>query len=308
MKSYDKWINKNIKDLKNKTILINGITGGIGIETANYLASLNNELIFLVRNIKFSVIIKSEIIEKYNTKIFIIFFDYLNINSLNDCLNILKSYKKIDVFINVSGIYHQKEEYINDIEKTFIVNYLAPSYFISHLFNIFPLIKVVDVSSVTYSIKTIKNISVFENTESFINYLKKIKNKTLRYGLSKRLIMEYLLYLKVKENKNIIFVHPGVSKTNLFDKKNNAYGKWFYYFVPFLMNIIFMKPSKACLSVLKGADISKINNNLWIGPRGLFKFWGYPKIYKLRKDLMNKEIIDRIYLLTNELFDLWKIK
>lgn len=308
MKSYKKWININIKNLKNKTILINGVTGGIGKATVYYLASLNNSLIFLVRNLKEAEKLKNEIIKTYNVNVDIIFFDYLDKNSLNNCLINLKTNKKIDIFMNVSGIYHQKEEYIGDIEKTFIVNYFAPSYFISSLFKLFPDLKVIDVSSVTYQIKKIKNINYLANKESFINYLKTIKNKTIRYGLSKRFLMQYLLYLKINENKNIVFVHPGVSKTNLFDKKNNAYGKWFYYFVPSLMNLIFMKPSKACLSLLKGAEIDNINKNFWVGPHGFLNFWGYPKIYKLRKDLMNKEIIEKIYSLTNEINDLWKIK
>lgn len=304
MRTYQNWIDKNIVNLSNKIILINGVTGGIGKATVFYLAALKNELIFLVRNLNEAEIIKNELKEKYGVKIKILFFDYLNKNSLKDCLDRLKEYDHIDIFLNISGIYHQKEEYIDNVEKTFIVNYLAPSYFISSLFNIFPSIKVIDVSSVTYSLKRIKNDNFFNDKESFVNYLRKIKNKTVRYGFSKRLLMEYLLFLKIYEQKNIIFVHPGVSTTNLFDKKNNAYGKWFYYFIPKLMNIIFMKPSKACLSLLLGAEVKELNNNLWIGPRGLLNFWGYPKIYKLKKDLFNKNFIGKIYKISNELNDL----
>ena len=49
---YTKWVNKNIDRLDNKTVVITGATGSIGISTTMYLAHLNANIIIAVRNSK----------------------------------------------------------------------------------------------------------------------------------------------------------------------------------------------------------------------------------------------------------------
>ena len=71
-----------------------------------------------------------------------------------------------------------------------------------------------------------------------------MKNKTKRYALSKHLLTSYLLFLKESQNEsqniNITLTHPEIAVTKLFDKKNKAYNKLFYLFVPSIMKLIFM--------------------------------------------------------------------
>ena len=54
------------------------------------------------------------------------------------------------------------------------------------------------------------------------------------------------------------------------------------------MKIIFMKPSKAALSILKGV-FDSTKNNEWIGPR-IFNVWGLPN-KKILKTVSNEESI-----------------
>ena len=49
---YTKWVNKYIDRLDNKTVVITGATGSIGISTTMYLAHLNANIIIAVRNSK----------------------------------------------------------------------------------------------------------------------------------------------------------------------------------------------------------------------------------------------------------------
>ena len=49
---YIKWVNKNIDRLDNKTVVITGATGSIGMATTKYLAHLNANIIIAVRNSK----------------------------------------------------------------------------------------------------------------------------------------------------------------------------------------------------------------------------------------------------------------
>ena len=109
-----------------------------------------------------------------------------------------------------------------------------------------------------------------------ISYLNNVKNKTKRYALSKHLLTSYLLFLKESQNINITLTHPEIAVTKLFDKKNKAYNKLFYLFVPSIMKLIFMNSAKASLSILKGINCDYTPLTKWVGPRGLFHLWGYP--------------------------------
>ena len=97
-----------------------------------------------------------------------------------------------------------------------------------------------------------------------------------------------------KEGINIVLAHPGISTTNLFSKKNNAFPKIFYILIVPLMKLIFMNQEKAALSLLNAIN-DDYNLNEWSGPRGFLHCWGYPNKQKfdkkIIKDLNNPQII-----------------
>lgn len=300
IKKYKSRIDKNIKNLSNQTIILNGATGGIGSSISEFLSYLHNDLVLLVRNLKEGDKLKKRLEEKYHNKIEIVYFDYLDKNSLIESFNSLKNYAKPTYFLNISGIYHQPYSLMNGIEKTYLVNYLMPSFYIKELLNVFPDIKVIVVSSITSSFEVKTKSEIYSSLNNFINYLNSIKNKTKRYGISKHLLMSYLIKLKKEFNYDIRFTHPGACATNLFDKKNKAYPKLFYYFVPQLLKIIFMPKEKAALSILLTANKESIKDGNWIGPRGLFKAWGYPKEYKYFRNIKDDHLNSLIYTLTEK--------
>ena len=298
---YFNWVNQNIINVTNKTILINGATGGIGSSLITYLSYLKNDLYLLVRNLKEGNILKEKLEKRFHNKIEVIYFDYLDEKSLLNTLELVKNLANLDYFINVSGIYHQAYQLIEGVEKTYLVNYFRPSFFIKELLMIKPQCKIIVVSSLTSSIK-LKNKNKLLNSENdLISYLNNVKNRHKRYALSKHLLTSYFLFLKENQNINITLTHPGVAVTKLFDKKNKAYNKLFYIFVPSIMKLIFMDSAKASLSILKGIDCDYTPLTKWVGPRGLFHSWGYPKIYNLRKNLLNLDENSKIFNLTNKI-------
>ena len=298
---YFNWVNQNIINVTNKTILINGATGGIGSSLITYLSYLKNDLYLLVRNLKEGNILKERLEKRFHNKIEVIYFDYLDEKSLLNTLELATNLANLDYFINVSGIYHQAYQLIEGVEKTYLVNYFRPSFFIKELLMIKPQCKIIVVSSLTSSIK-LKNKNKLLNSENdLISYLNNVKNKTKRYALSKHLLTSYLLFLKESQNINITLTHPGIAVTKLFDKKNKAYSKLFYIFAPSIMKLIFMDSAKASLSILKGIDCDYTPLAKWVGPRGLFHSWGYPKIYNLRKNLLNLNENSKIFNLTNKI-------
>lgn len=296
---YFKRIDENVINIKNKTVLLNGATGGIGSSLATYLSYLNNDLYLLVRNISEGKKLKEELGSKFHNKITVIYFDYLDENSIQNTVDLVKNLANLDYFVNVSGIYHQKYELIDKIEKTYLVNYFRPSYLISEILKIKPQTKIIVVSSLTSTTKLKKKKTLLQDQNSYLATLNNIKNKTKRYAVSKHLLSSYLLYLKETNNSNITLSHPGIAVTKLFDKKNKAYNKLFYIFTPAIMKLIFMDSAKASLSILKAIDCDYTPFKKWIGPRGLFHSWGYPKIYNLKKNLLNLDENRKIYNLTN---------
>ena len=300
-KKYFNWVNQNIINVTNKTILINGATGGIGSSLITYLSYLKNDLYLLVRNLKEGNILKERLEKRFHNKIVVIYFDYLDERSLLNTLELVKNLVNLDYFINVSGIYHQAYQLIEGVEKTYLVNYFRPSFFIKELLMIKPQCKIIVVSSLTSSIKLKNKNNLLNSENDLISYLNNVKNKTKRYALSKHLLTSYLLFLKESQNINITLTHPGIAVTKLFDKKNKAYNKLFYLFVPSIMKLIFMDSAKASLSILKGIDCDYTPLTKWVGPRGLFHSWGYPKIYDLRKNLLNLNENLKIFNLTNEI-------
>lgn len=298
---YFNWVNQNIINVTNKTILINGATGGIGSSLITYLSYLKNDLYLLVRNLKEGNILKEKLEKRFHNKIEVIYFDYLDEKSLLNTLELVKNLANLDYFINVSGIYHQAYQLIEGVEKTYLVNYFRPSFFIKELLMIKPQCKIIVVSSLTSSIKLKNKNKLLSSENDLISYLNNVKNKTKRYALSKHLLTSYLLFLKESQNINITLTHPGIAVTKLFDKKNKAYNKLFYIFVPSIMKLIFMNSAKASLSILKGIDCDYTPLTKWVGPRGLFHSWGYPKIYNLRKNLLNLNENSKIFNLTNKI-------
>ena len=296
---YFKRVDKNIINIKSKTVLLNGATGGIGSSLATYLSYLNNDLYLLVRNTNEGDKLKEELERKFHNKIRVIHFDYLDEKSIQNTIDLVKNLANLDYFVNVSGIYHQKYELIDKIEKTYLVNYFRPSYLISEILKIKPETKIIVVSSLTSTTKLKKKKTLLLDTNSFITTLNNIKNKTKRYAVSKHLLSSYLLYLKETNNSNITLSHPGIAVTKLFCFENKAYNKLFYIFVPSIMKLIFMDSAKASLSILKALDCDYTPLKSRIGPRGLFHSWGYPKIYNLKKNLLNLDENREIYNLTN---------
>ena len=104
----------------------------------------------------------------------------------------------------------------------------------------------------------------------------------------------FSLYKLFENSETLSIVHPGITFTNI----TNHYPKLIFAIIKYPMKIIFMKPKKAALSIIKG--IFDSTDKEWIGPR-LFDIWGLPKNKKL-KSYTDKEAAE-ISRISEEIYE-----
>lgn len=276
--NYKKWLKENTKDLKNKTIVLTGSTGGLGQEIANFLGMLNANIILADRDFEKSSKLKESLLKKYNISVKQIKLDLQNLDSVTNFITEVKK-QNIDAIIHNAGVYNlptNDEQNYYTINK---VNYLMPYYITKSLLPELKkssLARVVVVGSIAYE------YAKFNPCDPEYLMCKK-PNKI--YGNSKRCLI-YSMFELFKNEKNVklSIVQPGVTPTNI----TRHFPKFVRGIIKLPMKMVFNSPKKSSLCVIKGL-FEDLNYNEWIGPK-YFGVWGKPKKSSL-KQISNEEIL-----------------
>lgn len=262
----EKWLVKNTTDLHGKLIAVTGSTGGIGTELCRYLAWLGADLVLLNRSRKKSDAQKNALTEEFpNCRITCLNVDLEELSSVKNVTEVLKTLP-IDGFIHNAGAYSiPRKTCETGFDNVFQINFVSPYYIIRELL---PLLSerrghVVAVGSIAHNYsKTDANDVDFST--------RRAASKV--YGNAKRYLMYGLAKLFREETQASLSVtHPGISFTNI----TAHYPKVIFAIIKYPMKVIFMKPKKAALCVLKGL-FDNTGCNFWIGPQW-FDIWGTPK-------------------------------
>ena len=269
--NYDKWLENNTGSLLGKRVAITGSTGGLGQELCRYLASLGAQLLLLDRNRGRSEANKAAIESEYPTvKVELLTLDLEDFESVKSVAEQLKN-ADIDVFIHNAGAYSiPRHETATGYENVFTINFLSPYYIIRE---ILPSLRerggrVMVVGSIAHNYSKIDETDIDFSTR---------KQASKVYGNAKRYLMFSLFELFKNEDKvSLSVTHPGITFTNI----TAHYPKLIYAIIKYPMKVIFMKPKKAALSLLKGV-FEPTHYHEWIGPR-LFDIWGLPSKKKLK--------------------------
>ena len=276
--NYKKWLKENTKDLKNKTIVLTGSTGGLGQEIANFLGMLNANIILADRDFEKSSKLKESLLKKYNISVKQIKLDLQNLDSVTNFITEVKK-QNIDAIIHNAGVYNLPT---NDEQNYYIinkVNYLMPYYITKSLLPELKkssLARVVVVGSIAYE------YAKFNPCDPEYLMCKK-PNKI--YGNSKRCLI-YSMFELFKNEKSVklSIVQPGVTPTNI----TRHFPKFVRGIIKLPMKMVFNSPKKSSLCVIKGL-FEDLNYNEWIGPK-YFGVWGKPKKSSL-KHISNEEIL-----------------
>ena len=276
--NYKKWLKENTKDLKNKTIVLTGSTGGLGQEIANFLGMLNANIILADRDFEKSSKLKESLLKKYDISVKQIKLDLQNLDSVTNFITEVKK-QNIDAIIHNAGVYNlptNDEQNYYTINK---VNYLMPYYITKSLLPELKkssLARVVVVGSIAYE------YAKFNPCDPEYLMCKK-PNKI--YGNSKRCLI-YSMFELFKNEKSVklSIVQPGVTPTNI----TRHFPKFVRGIIKLPMKMVFNSPKKSSLCVIKGL-FEDLNYNEWIGPK-YFGVWGKPKKSSL-KQISNEEIL-----------------
>ena len=262
-----KWLTENTVSLTGKTVAITGATGGIGQELCEYLALLGAKLILLDRNTEKSSALQEKLMKRHPD----LSVDRIRLDLEDTSLVKTVSEKlcglPIDILILNAGAYSKpRHKCETGLDNVFQINFLSPYYIARELL---PLLrkrngKIVAVGSIAHN---------YSRTDKEDIDFSSRKKSSLVYGNAKRYLM-FSLY-GLCGGKNLSIVHPGITFTNI----TAHYPKLVFALIKHPMKIIFMKPKKAALSIIKGI-FDSCQKNEWIGPN-IFNIWGLPKKQKL---------------------------
>jgi len=263
------WIQRNTNSLAHKTVAISGATGGIGRELCRHLASLGASLLLLDRNTpKSNALIeelKSEYPRLHASHLRVDMEDFASVKEVTEQLQRTPP----DVLILNAGAYHiPRHRCDTGFENVFQINFVSPYYMARALQ---PVLqerggRVVAVGSIAHNYSKIDPQDVDFSTRT---------QSSKVYGNAKRYLM-FAMYALYGEGKGCAVTHPGITLTNI----TAHYPKWIYAMIRHPMKVIFMRPRRACLSILRGVFEDTAPSE-WIGP-SLCNVWGLLQKQKLK--------------------------
>ena len=297
---YKKWIDKNIDDLTNKTIIVTGATSGIGKYEALYFAYKGANVIMACRNLEKAKKVKEELLKEVPTASFdIIKLDLSDLSSIDNFNNLLREkYNGIDCLVNNAGVYFMpKEKTKQGFEITMGTNYLGPYYLTCSILDLITKKsgRIINVSSIVH-----KHAKI-----DFDDFFALNANRNKIYARSKLAITAFSYYLGDflelnYPNTTCVCTHPGISATNILAPKSGGFSVWFSKLGSRFLKIFTHSPQKASLSIVYA--INKIvKNNEFFGPR-IFEISGYPKKVNYNKNTFKykDKLIEKSKELTNK--------
>ena len=285
-----KWIENNTRSLVGKKVAVSGSTGGIGRELCTHFASLGASLVLIDRNAERSLEGARRIKECFpSTEIIHVYADMENIESVKRAADELLALN-IDILVLNAGAYSIPRHVCDTgYDNVFQINFISPYYLAKRLL---PTLaakdgKVIAVSSIAHRYSKSDERDVDFSTR---------KKASLVYGNAKRYLTYSLFELAKREGleKNIALTHPGITFTNI----TAHYPRLIFAIIKHPMKLIFMKPSRASLPIVKGV-FCDCGSREWIGPR-LFDVWGLPKKKSLRSASLPEA--ERIYYMAEKIY------
>jgi NAD(P)-dependent dehydrogenase (short-subunit alcohol dehydrogenase family) len=272
------------RSLSNKTIIVTGGNSGVGYEALKAFCEAGATCVMASRNEAKALQAIAQLKEEQPlAKV-----HYLNLQ-LDDLTNVkdfvetfLSQYNKLDVLVNNAGVmYGPKQQTKDGFEYQLGINHLGHFALTGLLLPILkqtPGARVVTVSSLAHrgGKMDFDNLQ-FERPNSY--------SPQAAYGRSKlaNLLFGFELDRKFKEagvDAKSIVVHPGVSKTNLFNELASGPLRRRVFQ---LFEIFISKPVQGALPTIEAVINDSLKGGEYLGPDGFMELKGDPKEAKTTK-------------------------
>ena len=265
------WLGKNTVSLQGKTVAISGSTGGLGKALCAHMAALGvARLILLDRNAGKAEALKNALTQRYpDLCVEFVLTDLADMHSVESAAKTLET-QPIDALILNAGAYAVPRFITSSgYDNVFQINFAAPYYLVRrlapHLANRGG--RVVVVGSIAHNYA--------KSDPSDVDFRTR-KKASLVYGNAKRYLMFAAPEAAERAGLELAVTHPGIAVTGI----TAHYPKWLYALIKYPMKVIFMKPKRASLSIMRGL-FETPPKGCWIGPR-VFDVWGLPRTKRLR--------------------------
>ena len=261
----NKWLLKNTQRLEGKTVAITGSTGGLGREICVYALRLGAALMLLDRNTERSLALRERLLKDFpQANIRHIRTEREDIASVKSVCEELKKAPP-DILIHNAGAYSiPRHSCDTGFDNIFQINFVSPYYITRELLPVMSARggRIVAVGSIAHNYSKTDAEGIDFSTR---------QASSLVYGNAKRHLM-FSLFELFKERQDIALsvVHPGITFTNI----TAHYPPLIFAVIKHPMKVIFMKPKKAALCILKGM-FEDSGYCEWIGPK-IFDVWGLP--------------------------------
>ncbi|MBT2640574.1 SDR family oxidoreductase [Bacillus sp. ISL-45] len=289
-----------LKDnLSGMTVIITGANSGIGYEAAKKLSEKGAQVILAVRNAeKGKLAIDSIRKENQEASVEIMSLDLADLASVsNFSAAYTKKYRSLDILVNNAGVMIPPYGKTKDgFELQFGSNHLG-HFALTGL--LLPLLKktsgsrVVTLSSIAHRGASIN----FDNLDGSNGY------KAMKfYGQSK---LANLLFARELDNRFkqngietiSVACHPGISNTNLFNLGKGETPKY----LKGLMKLFSQPAAMGALPTIYAAVDDSLTGGEYIGPDGKGNRKGFPAIEIPAQGVFNKEIMTKLWVVSEEL-------
>ncbi len=267
----EKWFKSNTERLDGKKVAMTGATGGLGVWWCRYLLRLGADLILINRNSQKAEALKKTLCSEFDDAVItLVTADMENIDDVENACGQLEQIG-FDILILNAGAYAiPRHKTAVGYDNVFQIDFASPYYMVRRLLPYMQSVHahVVAVGSIAHNYSESDPGDYDFSTRTASNKV---------YGNAKRYLM-FALYewFKNQHDVTLSVVHPGISFTGITDH----YPKWLFFFIKHPMKVIFMRPKRAALCLLRGV-FEPTGYMEWIGPR-LFDVWGLPVKRKLR--------------------------
>jgi len=272
------------RSLSNKTIIVTGGNSGVGYEALKVFCEAGATCVMASRNESKALQAIAQIKEEQPlAKVTYLNLQLDDLNNVQDFVDtFLSQNNKLDVLVNNAGVMYGPQQQTKDgFEYQLGINHLGHFALTGLLLPILkqtPGARVVTVSSLAHrgGKMDFDNLQ-FERPNSY--------SPQAAYGRSKlaNLLFGFELDRKCKaaevDIKSIV-VHPGVSKTNLFNElATGPFRRRVFQLFEFFIS----KPDQGALPTIEAVINDSLKGGEYLGPDGFLELKGYPKEAKTTK-------------------------